>query len=306
MKNLPEIAPEIRGLLEEIVADPRSSIRLVPRKPLKSWFDSGETVRARDVSGTKAERHLIEAHREALAQLLYEAAMIAFWKEQNPYYHRPTEADGTAFDENKSEVSWRSRTSARLQRPIPEPSIAELLRQCTIGIASTRASALAQASLSLVPQDKTRVYLAVSVQRSSPRTAMRFLGRISAHANPPGIRSDILSCLAVSLCYVGRISDAREAHRAASAANPLSPLDRFFALNLSCCLGDEAGAREEALELDKIIRPGDPRLLEAATLIRRWARAECPVELESARRVASRISREFSPSVQVLCQALES
>jgi hypothetical protein len=60
MKSVPEIAPEIRSLLEEIVADPRSAIRLVPQRALRTWFDSSETVRASDIVRTNAERHLVE------------------------------------------------------------------------------------------------------------------------------------------------------------------------------------------------------------------------------------------------------
>ena len=80
MKDVPDIAPEIRGLLEEIVADPRSAMRLAPRRALRTWFDTDEMVRASDVVRTSAERHLVEVHREELAALLCEAACISYWK----------------------------------------------------------------------------------------------------------------------------------------------------------------------------------------------------------------------------------
>src|SRR5262245_40199519 len=108
MNDAPEIAPEIRGLLEELVADPRSSMRLVPHRPLHYWFDSDETIRQREISGTKLERHLLEAHRHELAQLLFEASRIAYWKAPIRCL-RQLGPDGRPVPNATAERLWRAR-----------------------------------------------------------------------------------------------------------------------------------------------------------------------------------------------------
>jgi hypothetical protein len=131
MKESPEIAPEIRGLLEELVADPRSSMRLVPKRALGSWFDSGETARAREISGTKLERHLIDAHREELAQLLCDAAMISYWKAPiaSPL---PIGPDGKPHNPASREPHWSLKVRAAIG--LSRDADTDLLRGCLSGV----------------------------------------------------------------------------------------------------------------------------------------------------------------------------
>src|SRR5262245_49199710 len=126
MKDAPEIAPEIRGLLEEIVADPRSAIRLVPRRALRTWFDTGATVRTSDVVRTSAERHLVEMYREELAALLCEAAWISYWKAP-VLSSRPTGVDGKLYNPTEREPDWRRRARRGFAVPFPPSDGVELL-----------------------------------------------------------------------------------------------------------------------------------------------------------------------------------
>jgi hypothetical protein len=303
LKNVPDIAPEIRGLLEEIVADPRSSIRLAPRRALSTWFDTGETVRATDVSRTKAERHLVEAHREELAALLCEASWISYWKAPvlSP---RPERADGTLYHPTECELDWRGRAKREVDAS-PAPSTAsELLRQCLDGVRPRQAWSLAQASLGLIPSDKTRCYLALSTQWSRPRTAIHLYSRFLDRVWPASLKPGILENLAALRCSLGLLGEARDLYRLSSALDASSPYSRSCTLALSCVLGDEGTAKEEASELGKHFNARDPRILEACTLFTEWRNSRSEMELRRSQAVFHHIADNIPEVARVVCLAL--
>lgn len=304
MKDVPEIAPEIRGLLEEIVANPRSAIRLAPRHALRSWFDSGEMVRATDVSKDRAARHLVAAHREELAALLREASWISYWKAP-VLAHRPVGVDGKLYHPTDREPAWRHRAEREVGTPSDRSTSVELLRQCLLGINPQQGWSLAQASLSLVPSDRTRCYVALNVPWSKPRTAIALFGRLERRAQPVSLRPDILLSLGARTCHLGLFSEARELYRSSSVLNPQSPYGWVFAFNLSCFLGEEEAARVEAVELGKLVKPQDPRILEDRDILRAWAKTRSQVEFQAARKVVNHISDQIPEVTRVLCQELE-
>jgi hypothetical protein len=208
MKDVPAIDPEIRGLLEEIVADPRSRMRLAPRRALREWFDTGETIRPREASVTKAERHLIEVHREALAELLREAAWIAYWKAP-VFAHKPVASDGRLYDPADLEPRWRERARVYIKEPCLQDSLVSLLAECLEGLTPARAHSLAMTSLTLVGNDKTRFYLALSVPWDRPRAALSMLRRLSHHRLPRSFSEKVLSCIGARLCAIDALREAR-------------------------------------------------------------------------------------------------
>ena len=303
MKPLPEIAPEIRGLLEEAVKDPRSSMRLVPRRALLSWFDKGETVGARDVSTTSLERHLIEAHREDLAQILYEAAVIGYWK-TGSLHHRPLGADGGPFDPSSAELDWSRRAERRAEPRIRVNEGSELLQQCLNGIRPQAAYALAVTSLSLVASDKTRYCVAKLLPSDQPRAAIAALRRLSRPTQKEDLLLQVLHTLGSQLCFVGRYADAREAYRE-SASLDSGVIGRCYSFNLSCVLDEELEAAAEARELERLARPDDFRLIEAKNILRHWLQEVDPEVARRARNLAGRFARRETNSVLALCQAYE-
>jgi hypothetical protein len=304
MKDVPEIAPEIRGLLEEIVANPRSAIRLAPRRALRTWFDSGETIRATDVSRETAVRHLVAAHREELAALLREASWISYWKAP-VLSHRPVGRDGKLFHPAELESNWIRRAERQTASSPPTSSDVQLLRQCIAGIAATQGYALAQASLSLVSSDRTRCYMALCVPWEKPRVAITLFRRLEQRAQPRSLRPDILLSLGARACYLGLFHEARELYRASSSLNPQSPYGWVFAFNLSCFLGDTKAALAEAVELGKTARPDDPRVLEDCSVLREWVKARSKDQLANARKTISCLSHEIPEVARVLCQVIE-
>jgi len=304
MKDVPEIAPEVRRLLEEVVANPRSAIRLAPRQALRSWFDSDEMVRARDVSKDRAMRHLVEAHREELAALLCEASWISYWKAP-VLSHRPVGKDGKLYHPTEREPDWRRRAERHASTsPLPSSGV-EMLRQCISGIAAGHGCALAQASLSLVPSDRTRCYFALNVPWQKPRVAISLFRRLEHRAQPTSLRPDILLSLGARTCHLGLFHEAREFYRASSTLNPQSPYGWTFAFSLSCLLGDIEAARAEAVQLGKLARPEDPRVLEDRDVLRDWVKTRSSHELQTAKRAIGRVSDQIPEVARVLCQALE-
>jgi hypothetical protein len=302
VKNVPDIAPEVRGLLEEIVADPRSRIRLAPRRALSTWFDAGETARASDITRTKAERHLVEVHREELAALLCEASWISYWKAPI-LAHRPVGPDGSLYNPTYCEPEWRLRAK---REKYSASDASNILRQCLNGIEPHQGERLALASLSLIPRDLARYYFALCVPWDRPRTAIKLLSRLARRALPLSTRGEALLSLASRTCALGMLRAARELYQEFTASSPESPYGRMCSFNLSCFLGDVAEARSEALELSKIVSPHDAVLHEELQLFREWARTRSEEQLAEARRASRSLSGRLPEVATMICRAFES
>lgn len=283
MKHVPEIAPEVRGLLEELVADPRSSLRLAPRRALRTWFEGGEVLRPREAGSTALERHLVEAHREALAELFYQAARIAYWKAPR-LSHRPKGQDGHAFDVGREQQRWRNHASRR------QPEVAEwrdLLRTVLDGPMPGQGLALAQASLALVPSLEARVYLALHSPISA--LAIELLELTARLRMPSQMRSNVLSCLAAKVVLTGDYRRGWELYRSASEAWPSFAVDRLYSFNLSCFLGDDLLVSTEARELSRILEPSDPRVLETCGILGQWRGTRSSQELDLASKTIAKV-----------------
>lgn len=301
MKDAPEIAPEIRGLLEEIVADPRSAIRLVPRRALRTWFDTGETVRASDVVRTSAERHLIEMHREELAALLCEAAWISYWKAPVMSY-RPSGADGELYDPTEREPAWRERTKrAVATTPIASDGV-ELLRHCLTGVQPHRGWALGQASLALVPRDLARYYIALSVDWSRPSVAIALLNRFARRARPLSTKLEAVLSMAARACSLGMLKEARDIYREAGRIDPGSPCAWSCSFNISCLLGDEKAANWEGNELARIASNDGSMVVEVHTILRDWIRTRSASEREAAASTARQLGDQALEATAVICR----
>lgn len=298
MTPRPEIAPEIRGLLEEIIADPRSSLRLVPRAPLRQWFDSGESLRTADVARTRAERHLIDEHREELAMLLHDAAVIAFWKAP-VMVHPPIGKGGKPVDPCDDEPSWQTRARKEVaSRSGPD---VVLLEQCLRGITNGLGYRLSQASLALAPNDRTRFCLSCTVPVDSPRTALGVLRRLASRRHVAVQQRLIAENMAKRLCSTGEYRMARDSYRQASSYGSTPQVGSSYALNLSCFLGEESEARKDARELAALVGPQDGEVGQAAMNIMAWIKTVDPRQVAASRALALRLLDSVAaPSRQVL------
>jgi hypothetical protein len=302
MKEAPEIASELRDLLEEIVADPRSAIRFAPRRALRSWFESGETLSGREIDHTRAERHLIEAYREELAQLLLEGARIAYWIAP-VFAHRPIGADGVPYDPSQGEPVWKRRAHRSL-RSLPPLGGVELLRQCLDGLSPHVALPLARASLVLVRRVASLFCVAATLPRDKPRLSVHLIDRLLDEA-PTENKSMILRERGARLCALGALREARESYRASSRFDPTSPIEPCYILNLSCFLDDQTAAMEAASELGRLVGPSDPRMEQAREILTAWVSTQADGPRSVARAVASRIVPAVPEVSRPLCRALQ-
>jgi hypothetical protein len=299
VREQPDIVGEIRGLLEEIAADPRSSARFTPRRALREWFDGGEALRARSMDGTRAERHLVAAHREGLAATLLEAAKIAYWKD--PVLSlRPIEPGGALYDERAAEERWRPSAQRRAERATESGAEVELLRACITQVRPEHGHDLALASLSLVPSDAARYFVTRTLPWDRPRTAISLLRRLAALAKGP-IRVHALSSLACRLCAIEELSEARAFYLEAAHSSSAIPDDWFFLFNLSCLLGDVSEASMASRELGEIVGGNHPRTKQVAELCARWWATRSSQDRSVAARVSARLSGSLSEAARAIC-----
>lgn len=303
MSDVPEIAPEIRGLLEEIVADPRSSIRLAPRRALRSWFERGEPIRTREVAATRAERHLIEAHREALASILRDASRIAYCKAPI-LAHLPVGLDGGPYDSTRAESRWRDGARSFNARAKEQSCTVELLRACLEQLEPRMAHPLATAALGLVPCDLNRLLFAFTVPWGQPRTSIALVQRLASHAQTASLRSQACINLGHRWCSIGQLGAARDRYREACAFEDTIQ-GRIYAFHLSCCLHDQASALAEASELDDVATNA-PDVVEAVRILREWCATRPILELRATKSFVDMLASRFSVTALALFEAYPS
>lgn len=300
MNPTPEIAPEVRGLLEEIVADPRSTLRLVPRAPLRQWFDRGESLRTADVARTRAERQLIEVHREELARLLREAAKIAYWKAP-AYGHLPNNPDGVLQAPLEAEPEWQDR--ARRYRVTCKGGDTVLLERCLRGVEFDLGHELAMASLGLVPSDSTRLCVAALVPDSQPRTAAILLGQLTRRLSPGEERAKAFLFLGRRLCALEDLEASRDAYLAGSQPEHRPVVGLIYAINMSCALRDSSAALElsESLQGESDESSDIPRALD---IIRDWSKRRPQADRRLTADFARELAQDLPPAGRLLCEAL--
>lgn len=210
--------------------------------------------------------------------------------------HRPLTASGSPYDETAAEQSWKERAGPRKGSAVDG---AEWVRQCLVSVDPSWGYRLSIASLALVPSDMTRTYLAYNAPWGHPEAAIRLFDGVLARRVPPSLRASLLAGRASRQCEAGRIEEARDGYRAAHTLRPACPIDLCYAFNLSCCMGDEAGALTDANRLAKIAGPSDPQVLEARDILREWRRQRSDDASLAARHLLACVSGKL-PDVAIL------
>ena len=291
MKDLPELDAELSGLLAEIAADPRSRLRLAPKRALRSWYLSDEVVRPRDFDRTKAERHLLAAHRDALAELLLRAARVAYWRK--PTLSIPLDRSGKLYSPAELEREWPKRPAGELRE-----SLATLLEDPG-RIRFEHGEALATAALALVPRDDARLVLGCTIKKSQPRSAGHLLDQLAGRLRDPKIRGSALlesgSCSAFSGDLGGAVSRY-------DRAAPSSPLAFLCLFNLYAFLGDVVRTREFIAPMKQL--PG-PETVSSCDLLRTWAKEQSMANRKRARSVFTAVSSLISESAEEMSKIYE-
>lgn len=248
MSPIGHIDPELHGLLDEIVTDPRSALRLTPRKALASWLFSDERVRPLP-SATRAERHLLEAHREALAELLIQASRVAYWKAPSLGISVASPLASRIPSLTEEQLERRTMAESR-HNPELDSNLGALLRNTPLQAES--ALDLAQASLALVPSDEARYAVAVALPESESVGAIQLLnGLIERQERKQNAELlwRLWSTRGSRLATAGKFDSARDAYCQCRGKSAFAIAVEFCIANLSFYLGDPVRAREAAQQI---------------------------------------------------------
>jgi len=295
------IDPELHGLLDEIVADPRSALRLTPRKALSSWIFGDERA-PRSLSATHAGRHLLEAHREALAEILIQASRVAFWKAPGMAIRVESASRTRIGPVTEAELQERIGTEAR-QNPLLDPVLGTLLG--TWPLRAESAGELARASLALVPSDEARYAVALALPEGEAAAAIALLEPLVARQEKKRnveLVWRVLASLGRRQATAGEWDRALSSYTLCRGLTPLAVIDEYCIANLACYLGDSDRARDAARRIEGDLRASDygekQRLHFAAFAALQDARA-----LDRARRTFREMSN-VPPALMTACEVL--
>jgi tetratricopeptide (TPR) repeat protein len=175
----PAFDPEVQALLQEIVADPESTLLRVPEAPLSKWFAKREPpVTAGEAYLTRTERYLLQEYREEAALLLALACQSALLAKpiEETRIHRHITGGHTLEPTDPAELR------ARGSRLVERSGGAGFRDPLQMLLGEKAPSDLAAASLRIVPRDETRIWLALALNdEGQPRSALRVLTDVLAH-----------------------------------------------------------------------------------------------------------------------------
>jgi len=291
MKDLPELDAELSGLLAEIAADPRSRLRLAPKRALRSWYLSDEVVRPGNFDRTKAERHLLEAHRDALAELLMRAARVAYWRK--PTLSIPLDRAGKLYAPAELERDWPKRPAGELDESL------SVLLEDPGRIRHEHGEALATAALALVPSDSARLLLGFSKKARQPRSAAHLLDQLAGPRRDPKVLEPSLQASGSSLVMAGDLEGAVQRYELATTLSPLASLSLF---NLHAFSGSTSEAREH---LSQIANLSAKERLAACNQLAEWARLQSSRARQRAWATFSALSNQLSSGASEMSKIYE-
>lgn len=299
MKSTHELDPELHGLLEEIAADPRSRLRLAPRHALRSWFVSGESVHSRALDATAAERHVVAAHREALAALYCEASRLAYWKRPG-LAHLPRTGSGRPRDLDAHEAMLRDSLQVRRQRQ-GNSDLAMLLASLDGSTWPRDGAAFARAALLLVPRSSARLALASHLLEEGVEGVADLFSHVAEHSFSEMERALARASLGAMQFELGHLDKAQEWYRSARSCWHEANLS-LMNLALLAARDEDAVVAAECLAASVLQRSG--AVVESHALLQRWCSAHPSFSRQLHQRFL-RIESRVPEAVQTLASAYD-
>jgi hypothetical protein len=219
--------PQLEGLLQEIAADPDSRLLRLPRATrLPDLLAIPDPVTPARAGLSTAERHLIEVHRDELADVLRRACLIRFYCDDSDralYVHRIKSAN--EMIQVESAQHWRSSGQRVLQDAAESTELLtglDLIQACIAGTDSTVSiTQLAQASQALQFTDVADDYIGFDqVLGGDPLIGEGVLWRLVARRPTPYLLSCAYEVLALSAGIHVQDRVAMERYRLAVEAWP--------------------------------------------------------------------------------------
>lgn len=297
--KIPEIDPELHGLIDEVVTDPRSALRRTPRRALLQWLGNPDSATARPLDATTAERHLVAVYRESLAEIFRESALVAYY--QAPFRSHPRrDVQGRPVPSGPLVDSLRRKICKAeefgLENAKGPTDIAKLLTQCRTDLPHGPANVWANLSVALAPTDFGRFVAALTLPITEHCQAIGILQRLAMEAREPHRRKDIHSQLAVRMAALGWNGLAREQYDQAALNVPESPAAYIiYGFNLSCFLQDDVTAVRHSRTLELLDGIEEERFVTSIAILTEWAQEQSSADVMRARRTARRISGKLCP-----------
>jgi hypothetical protein len=297
--------PEVVALLQEIVGDPESTLLRVPQARLSKWLTARESpVSPQAPLLTRAERHLLQVHRESAAMLLLQRCVMDLTKgpicETRVYRQVTSKASLPLPSEKERTVAARFELEGKPKADVwgDERGV---LNGRTLGNPTVSPSELAAASLRLSPNDQARVWLGVALQRErQDRSAEKAL--VSVLSNSP-LRADEAWARAdlgfVRFWQQDFLAAANWYESAARVRTDVAfPSFGMSWMTSALQLGDIAGARDAAQLLSDLVDGTDPVLEEFLSSLR-----SIPPTVK-CRRILAKVRDHVSPVARAIADAL--
>jgi len=302
----PEIDPELHGLLDEVVQDPRSALRRTPRRALLEWFGNPTAAHARPIDATTAERHLVAVYRESLAEIFTRTA-ISLRMQFPKRTHTWKDPQGNAMDVGQILRATRSKAQRALEygkyRPLVGESVTSSLAACTGELSLERANEFARLAAQLHAGDSAWFAVAFTIPDLRDPESIGILQRVAHCARHAFKRHDSLSQLAVRMSAQGWLHLARQQYETILVEAPAVLEARCYAFNLSLFMGDERAVLEHS-ELLGNAKTDAAEVAEAACIIKDWASTQDALQVARALKLARKLEDRLSPQAVFLKEAL--
>ena len=294
-----EPSPEVRELLVEIAGD--GAARLL-RSRLPAEEVEIPVVGTAEPFLKKAERRLLEMHRDEVARLLYLFAVRVHLDGKHAAWRVHYRDARSAPD--ASELEWRSRGPLQ-ELASAEPDACKLLSDCVGGMQNVRSTDLLTSSLRLAPAASTRVFLGLSlfVEQEDPDRARACLDGVLADRPSAYVASFALQNLAKVAADLGNHLDASDYYERAADADGDRLVPRIACLNEALLSGSEERSLRAATALEGVSETEGP-LSWYVGHARAWTKSK-PVVTSEVRELVRLVADKYGPAARRICNAFE-
>jgi hypothetical protein len=269
------IDPELEGLLRELAEDPRSSLLRVRRPAdLAGVFEGAPAATAATAGLTSLERHLVQARRTDLAQLLRDACLIRFFgdPELDKWVARYVTVDEQVNVPDES--AWRGQARREAGMATSDPATCDgvaLLQKClrTSDFHSVSISELAVVSIRLEPTHHGRLYVCADLATRNQADAAERIARGVLGAMPsPSDASHAWEALALCASLRGDFVGAVEAAQKACDLPEPRPQTQLYWLYYALMARDSSKAAEASDRLRGFMDSDHPVIVRVAQQLR--------------------------------------
>jgi tetratricopeptide (TPR) repeat protein len=263
---------DVQDLIARAIDDPASTLTRTP-EDFSGWLRRREALSGGEALLTRAEKHLVRAHREELAILLYQACQSALFEEPtfNSYFCRKQSPSKEVKVPEPGD--WKRRAARELPLAARvSVDASQALKEALARFPSPGwASRLAVASFNLLPRDETRIWLGLALHQEGSTNLAR-LSFEEALRVRPSTPNEALAHLNLGSCAFrsGDLTTAWEHYAfAARVGEGLVPALAFL-MSSSILLGRDQEAIEASKRLEESVSGHHALLDECARVIRAY------------------------------------